>query len=52
MGRTRNDPLIGRLALAVSTGQTIASWCRTNGVNYHTASEWSRVPQFKRGGTA
>jgi predicted transcriptional regulator len=47
MGKQRNDPLIGRLALAIAAGSTATKWAREQGLEPRTVRNWARLPQCK-----
>ena len=47
MGKQRNDPLIGRLALAIAAGSTATKWAREQGLEPRTVRNWARLPECK-----
>jgi hypothetical protein len=48
MSKRRNDPLIGRLALAIATGSTATKWAREQGLEPRTVRNWARLPECKQ----
>jgi hypothetical protein len=48
MPAKRNDNRIASLAVAVASGQSVAAWCKANGVATRTGYGWAARPGLQR----